>query len=337
MISIAINGFGRIGRTFLRTLLSDERARAAVRVAVINVGPIDMSAVAHLFKYDTVMGTYQGTVTSEKNHLIIDGMSILLETETDPLPNLWKPHTIDWVVDCSGQFTTRRKAEEHIRAGARAVLISAPADGDDVSIIPGVNDEAFDHAQHTIVSLGSCTTNALMTMLKLVNDACGIERAFMTTIHAYTNSQSLLDSSCDDVRRARAAAVNIIPTETGAEKMIQKIIPVLEGRVYAQAIRVPVDCVSLIDLTAMVRKKITTKELHDVFEKEARGRMKNTLELTYEPLVSSDFKGNSKSVIIDGKLTHVDDAVVKLFGWYDNEWGYSCRMRDFLMMVAEKK
>jgi len=336
MISIAINGFGRIGRTFLRTILQDQHAKKQIKVAVINGGPMDISTMAHLFKYDTVMGIYAGSVRGEKDQLRVDDVSIALVAQRDPLPHLWKSYKVDWVVDCSGCYTQRDQAEHHIQAGAKAVLISAPATDEDVSLIPGVNDDVFDPERHKIVSLGSCTTNAMMTTLKVLHDTCHINHAFVTTVHAYTSTQSLLDSCGTDLRRARAAAVNIVPAHTGAEEMVGKIMPELKDRVYASAVRVPVDCVSLLDVTAWVEKKVTVKQVHNAIEDAAKGRMKNSIDIVYEPLVSSDFKGNSKSVIIDGLLSHVEEQVVKVYGWYDNEWGYSCRMKDFLINILEK-
>lgn len=330
---IAINGFGRIGRTFLRCLLYDKNISKKIDVVIINGGKSQPACIAHMFKYDTLMGTYQGSVTGEQNELIIDNHRIKIIAECDPAALPWKSLNIDWVVDCSGKFTHRDDAQKHIDAGAKHLLISAPAHDEDVAIVFGVNEQLFNAAQHKIVSLGSCTTNAFMTMLKVLHDTIDIERGCMTTTHAYTNSQVLLDVEAKDLRFSRAAALNIIPATTGASSMIAKIIPELEGKISATALRVPVGKVSLLDFVFEAKKNISVQIIHDAFIKAAQTNMKNVVALTMEPLVSSDFSGDLHSVIIDGLLTNTNGSMGQIFGWYDNEWGYSMRMKDFLVYV----
>ncbi len=336
---IAINGFGRIGKTFLRGLLSDKGARG-IDVSVINVGKGDLQATALAFKYDTLMGTYPGPVAYKDGKLHIDDLAIPLISELDPEKAPWKSHSIDWVVEASGHFTNREGAQKHLTAGAKNVLITAPAQGEDISIIPGVNSAAFEPGKHHIVSLGSCTTNALFTMLKVIDDAFQIQQAFMTTVHAYTNTQALLDvdATMKDLRRGRAAALNIVPTTTGALDMVEKVMPHLTGKISGVSLRVPVAKVSIIDLTAILTKAASAPEINRVFEKESGGSMKGFVQFTNEPLVSSDYSGNSNSSIIDGLMTQTQTTahgktLAKVFGWYDNEWGYSMRLKDFLMSV----
>lgn len=333
MLRIAINGFGRIGRNFLRCVMQDPAALQKLRVVAINIGPAKRDYVAHLFKYDSLMGVYQGNATMEGDELIVDGHRIKIIAESDPLAIAWHTFNIDWVVECTGKFTKREGAQKHLDAGAYNVLISAPAHDEDVTIVPGVNDSAFDAKVHHIVSLGSCTTNALAPMLKVLNDTFGIESGFMTTIHAYTNSQVLLDVETKDLRRSRAAALNIIPTTTGAMKVVTKILPELAGKLEGSAIRVPVAKVSLIDLVFTSREPLTAQALNDAFTKaSSRGVLQNIMGVTQVPLVSTDFSGDPHSVVIDELLTAVNgERMGKVFGWYDNEWGYSMRLKDFLV------
>jgi glyceraldehyde 3-phosphate dehydrogenase len=335
VMRIAINGFGRIGRTFLRCLLRDKKTREQLSVVAINIGTSRIEDTAHMFKYDTLMGTLPGLVTMEGNELVVDGYRIQIIAQLDPVTLPWKDLAIDWVVDCTGKFTDGKMAAQHCAAGAKKVLISAPAHNEDVAIVPGVNEERYNANAHTIVSLGSCTTNAFMTTLKVINDAFGIERGCMTTTHAYTNSQVLLDVDAKDLRFSRAAALNIIPSTTGASKMIDKIIPELSGKISAIAMRVPVGKVSLIDLVFESKAIFSVAALHDAFKHAAQTRMKNIVSFTMEPLVSCDYSGNDHSVIIDGLLTNVNGSMGQVFGWYDNEWGYSMRMVDFLRYVEK--
>lgn len=332
---IAINGFGRIGKNFLWALLTDKKALQKITIAAINIGPAKKEYVAHLFKYDSLLGTYPGDVALEGDTLRIDSIVIPILTEPQALHLPWKKMAIDWVVDCSGKYTHREKAQEHISAGAKAVLISAPAHGDDVTIIPGVNDDAFNKVKHTIVSLGSCTTNALLPLLYVLHKQFDLHNALMTTIHAYTNSQVLLDVNDHDPRRSRAAALNIIPTTTGASASVAKVMPELGDKVKGIAMRIPLDKVSIIDLAFHIKKETTADDINQVFRKAAEvGPLKNIITTTDQPLVSSDFKGNSSSVIVDETLTLMQGAYGKVFGWYDNEWAYSVRLKDFLMNVA---
>ncbi len=333
MLRIAINGFGRIGRTFLRCMMQDESISQQIQIVAINIGNSEPEFTAHMFKYDTLMGTFYGLVAVEGDELLVDDHRIKIIAELDPEKLPWKKLDIDWVVDCTGKFTHRQGAQKHIAAGAKRVLISAPAHDEDVAVIPGVNEYVFDPARHTIVSLGSCTTNAFMPTVKALDDAFGIVRGFMTTTHAYTNSQVLLDVDAKDLRFSRAAALNIIPATSGASKMLGKVLPHLEGKISIRAVRVPVGKVSLIDFVFETKKDLSVDAIHHVFNDVSRKGMKNILALTMEPLVSSDFSGNDNSVIIDGLLTNVNGTMGQVFGWYDNEWGYSMRMKDFLVYV----
>lgn len=333
---IAINGFGRIGKTFLRTLLADKRALKAIDVAVINVGKGDPQAAALALKYDTLMGTYPGPVEYKEGKLHVDDLSIPLISELNPENAPWKEYRIDWVVEASGHFTKREGAQKHLNAGAQGVLITAPAHDEDVTVIPGVNSDAFKPDKHKIVSLGSCTTNALFTMLKVIDDAFAIERAFMTTVHAYTNTQALLDvdATIKDLRKGRAAALNIVPTTTGAMEVVDRIMPHLVGKISGVSLRVPVAKVSLIDLTVLLKHSASAQDINQVFEKASQGSMKGFVQFTQEPLVSSDYSGNDNSSIIDGLMTQSQGNFAKVFGWYDNEWGYSMRLKDFLMSLT---
>lgn len=332
-MNVAINGFGRIGRTFLRTVLRDKSAQKKINIVAINIGPGKLDCVAHMFKYDTLMGIYPGDVHMENGDLLVDDHHIKIIAEPDPARINWCALAVDWVVEASGKFTKREGAQLHLTAGAKHVLITAPAQDEDISIIPGVNEDLFNKDLHKIVSLGSCTTNAFIPTLRVLHDAFGVTQGCMTTVHAYTNSQVLLDVECKDLRFSRAAALNIIPSSTGASKMLGKVMPELAEIVSARAIRVPVGKCSLIDLTVMTKKAPTIESIHDAFTAAAEGRMQGIIALTMEPLVSSDFSGNNYSVTIDGLLTHTQGNMAKVFGWYDNEWGYSERLKDFLMGV----
>ncbi len=331
MITIAINGFGRIGRTFLRVLLADANALAHIRIAVINSGPAKPESVLHSFKYDTVMGTFHGDVNYKDGLLHVGDQNIVILHETDIAKVPWSAFGVDWVVDCSGKATHREKADLHLKSGARKVLISAPAHNEDIALIPGVNDALYDASKHHIVSLGSCTTNALMPVLQLLDDAYTITSAMVSTVHAYTNTQVLLDVDSDDPRRGRAAALNIVPTTTGATEMVAKVLPNLAGKVNGYAVRVPVAKVSWLEVIAQVARTPDREAVIALCERAARGEKKGILAITKEPLVSSDFAGDPHSVIVDAQLCSVTGSLVRVCGWYDNEWGYSCRMKDFLL------
>jgi len=332
MKRIAINGFGRIGRSFLRILAQDPSLESRIEVVAINIGPSEVSHTAHLFKYDTLMGTFPGTVTIESDYLIVNNKRIKLLSHTDPKDCGWKSLDIDWVVDCSGKFTKKSDAVKHIDSGARAVLISAPAYGADITIIPGVNQHDFDAKKHKIVSLGSCTTNAVVPMLWVIEQLCGIKYGAMTTVHAYTSSQHLLDGDGKDLRRARAAALNIVPTSTGASRVMGEIIPAIAGKISSLSLRVPVGKGSLIDLSLVVKDKVDKDRINQEFRSYSQTSLRSIMMVSEDPLVSSDCNGTPYSVIIDSMLTDTVEDVVKVFGWYDNEWGYSHRLKDFLLI-----
>jgi len=334
MIRVAINGFGRIGRTFLRTVLQDSSCLKKINVVAINIGPANSKNVAHMFKHDSVMGIYPGSVSMSDERLLVDGHKITIISELDPEKTEWKNFSVDWVVESSGHFTKREGAEKHLKAGAKSVLISAPADGEDVTIIPGVNDHEYKKETHKIVSLGSCTTNAIVPMVDVLHKIFGIKQGFMTTVHAYTNTQALLDVERKDVRRSRAAAINIIPTTTGATKVLGKIIPELGEAISGVSLRVPVADVSLIDFAFVSEKKLSVSSMKKAFEDASQKRLKNILNVSNEELVSSDYIGNPYSVVIDVPLLDARENMGKVFGWYDNEWGYSSRLKDFLCSVA---
>lgn len=338
MINIAINGFGRIGKNFLRTLLQDKDALKYIKVMVINIGKSDPESCAFYFKYDTLMSNFPDNILYRDDNLIINDISIKIAANLDPEKIDWQKYNIDWVVDCTGKFTKREQALRHIKSGAKKVLISAPGENSDVTIIPGVNMGLFNKDKDQIISLGSCTTNALAPMIKILDDEFKVENAFMTTVHAYTNSQALLDTTTEikDMRKKRAAALNIIPTTTGATKVIDYIFPHLKGKIKGNALRVPVAKVSLIDLNVVVKSNnLDVKTVNDNFKRQASLPMKNILDFTDLPLVSSDYYGNNNSVIIDGLLTQVNSNTIKIFGWYDNEWGYANRLKDFLIYYAK--
>lgn len=329
--NIAINGFGRIGKTFLRALLQDDTKQ--ISVVAINLGPSSPEHLEHFFKYDSLLGTFEGTVTYDQNTLTINEHKITIFTEIDPTNLPWGRLDIDWVVEASGRFVSRDRAQLHIDAGAKKVLITAPAKGEDITLIPGVNDESYDPNKHTIVSLGSCTTNCFAPIVKVILDNFALTQGMMTTVHAYTNNQALLDSEHKDPRRGRAAAINIIPTSTGADKVITKIYPELQGKLKGIALRVPVPTVSLLDFTWISTQEMTVDAINQAFEKAAQEGLKGILDYSTEPLVSSDLIGSPFSCIIDGQMTQVQDAMGKVFGWYDNEFGYSCRLKDFLLQT----
>ncbi len=331
---VAINGFGRIGRQVFKAI-QEKYADTLEVVAINDLFSAEMNA--HLLKYDTNYGRYPGTVEVRNGNLVVDGKEIKVFAQRDPSQLPWGDLGIDIVIESTGVFREREKAAMHLQAGAKKVIITAPAKGPDITIVLGVNHEQYDPAKHDIVSNASCTTNCLAPAAKVVNDNFGIIRGVMTTVHAYTNDQRILDLPHKDLRRARAAAMNIIPTTTGAAKAVALVIPELEGKFDGMAMRVPVSTVSVVDFVALIEKETTTEELLDAFRAAAAGPMKGILGVSEEPLVSSDFKGDERSSIIDALSTKVYGGnMVKVVSWYDNEWGYSTRVADLAKYMADK-
>ncbi len=333
-IRVAINGFGRIGRQVLRA--AKEQGVADLDFVAVN-DLTDTKTLAHLFKYDSVHGTYQGDVEAGKGTIIVDGDEIRVVSEKDPAALPWKELGVDIVLESTGRFTNASDTKKHITAGARKVLISAPAKGEDITIVMGVNSEKYDSAKHHIVSNASCTTNCLVPMVKVVRDNFGFRHGSMVTVHSYTNDQAILDLPHKDLRRARAAAMSIIPTTTGAAKATSLVIPEVKGKIDGTAIRVPTPDVSLTDLTVEVERPTTVAEVNAAFEAAASGALDGILKYTEEELVSSDYIGDPHSCILDAKSTNViDGTLVKVSGWYDNEWGYSSRCVDMLRFMGAR-
>lgn len=331
---VAINGFGRIGRQVLRAAL--EKGADLEFVGVNDL--TDAHTLAHLFKYDSVHRTYQGEVSYEGNTLIIDGKRIPIFAEKDPAALPWKDLNVDVVVESTGRFTDRDKAALHLQAGAKKVIISAPAKGEDITIVLGVNDDKYQPDAHHVISNASCTTNCLAPVAKVLNDKFGIVNGLMTTVHSYTNDQQILDLPHKDLRRARAAAVSIIPTTTGAAKAVALVLPELKGKLNGFAMRVPTPDVSVVDLVANLEKEVTAEEVNAALSAAAdKDRMKGVLGYSNEPLVSCDYIGNPFSSIVDAELTMVmDKKTVKVVAWYDNEWGYSNRVVDLAVFVGQR-
>ena len=332
-IRVGINGFGRIGRQVLKAMYEYYPDDIEV-VAFNDLGQLD--AMAHLFRYDSNYGIYQGTVEVADSALIVDGNEIRALSERDPAQLPWGDLDVDVVIESTGIFRDRESASKHITAGAKKVIISAPAKDEDITIVLGVNQDQYNPASHHLVSNASCTTNCLAPAAKVVNDSYGIQKAFMTTIHSYTNDQQILDSPHPDLRRARAAAVNIIPTTTGAAKAVSLVIPELAGKFDGMAVRVPTPTGSLVDFVATVEKTPDKEQLIEAFEEAAAGPMKGYLDVSREPLVSHDYIGNPYSSIIDALSTDVAGNLVKVITWYDNEWGYSCRTADLTKFVGDR-
>ena len=331
---IGINGFGRIGRQSLRAILERHPDELEV-VAVNDLAPTRTNA--HLFKYDSTYGTFEGDVTAGENTITVDGHEIRAFSEKDPAALPWKDLQVDIVIESTGIFTDATKARAHVDAGARKVIISAPAKNEDVTLVLGVNEDKYDPEQHHIVSNASCTTNGLALPAKVVFDTFGIERGLMTTIHSYTNDQNVLDVFHKDLRRARSAGQNIIPTTTGAAKALALVIPELKGKFDGFSLRVPTPTVSVIDFVAITEKPVTAESANDALRAAAEGPMQGLLGYTTEELVSMDFKGDSRSSIIDAASTMVTgDRLLKVIAWYDNEWGYSCRVADLAAFMAER-
>ena len=331
---IGINGFGRIGRQVTRSIL--ERHSDELEIVAVN-DLTDTETNAHLFKYDTNYGRYPGTVEAADGHVVVDGRPIKVFSERDPAKIPWGDLGVQLVIESTGFFTNAQQAAGHLQGGAKKVIISAPAKGDDLTVVMGVNEDKYDPAQHTVVSNASCTTNCVAPLVKVLNDNFGISNALMTTVHAYTNDQKILDQVHSDIRRARAAAANIIPTTTGAAKAVGVVMPEVQGKIHGMAFRVPVPTVSLIDLVANVERSVTRADVNEAFQQASQETLSGVLEYCEEELVSSDFKGNPASAIFDAPSTMVmGDSMVKVLGWYDNEWGYSCRVGDLAAFMASK-
>ena len=331
---VGINGFGRIGRQVLRATL--ERHPDDLEVVAVN----DLAAPeanAHLFKYDTNYGRYPGTVQAVDGGIEVDGRRIRSLSERNPADLPWGDLGVDIVIESTGLFTQREKAAGHIEAGAKKVIISAPASGEDKTLVLGVNDGEYEPDAHHVLSNASCTTNCVAQLIKVLNDEFGVKHGLMTTVHAYTNDQQILDQVHPDMRRARAAAQNIIPTSTGAAKVVGVVIPELNGKLHGMALRVPVPTGSITDFVADVGRDVTKDEVNEAFRKAAEGPLNGILDYTEDPIVSSDIRMNPASCIFDADATMVMEGnMVKALGWYDNEWGYSCRTSDLAAMIAEK-
>ncbi len=334
-IKFAINGFGRIGRMVLRAAL--QRQEKDIEIVAIN--DLDKpSTLAHLFKYDSVHPNWKGTVSSTENSITVDGQVFKVYAEKDPAKLPWKELGVDVVIESTGRFTAREKAQLHIDAGAKKVVISAPGKNVDLTMCMGINEEKYDASKHHIISNASCTTNCLAPVAKVLNDSFGIEHGLMTTIHSYTNDQRILDLVHDDLRRARAAALSMIPASTGAAKAIGEVLLELKGKLNGAAIRVPTPNVSLVDLTVKLKKKTTIDEVHAAMKAAAEGKMKGILQYDTEQTVSIDYNDNPHSSIFDSTQTQIiGDDFLKVFAWYDNEWGYSSRVVDVARFLAGAK
>ena len=330
---VAINGFGRIGRQFLKAAL--ERHPDDFEVVAVN-DLVEPSMNAFLFKHDTNYGTFDGEVTAEDGAIIVNGRRIEVLAEREPANLPWGSLGVDIVIESTGLFTDATKARAHLDAGAKYVIISAPAKNEDKTIVLGVNETEFDPDAHRVVSNASCTTNGLAPVAKVLNDEFGIDRGFLTTVHSYTNSQKTLDVAAKDPRDARAAAENIVPSETGAAKAVAKVIPELEGRFTGMAFRVPTPTVSVVDFVATLKRDVTKEEVNAAFRRAADGPLSEIIAYTEEPLVSSDLKGDSHSTIVSAIDTIALGNMVKVIAWYDNEWGYACRLADLAAYVAAR-
>jgi len=329
-VSIAINGFGRIGRMVFRQAIAQED----LNVVAINAR-YPLETLAHLIKYDSTHGTFTGDISIEEDALIVNGQHVKIVDDRNPANLPWNELNVDIVIESTGKFNDGEKAKAHIEAGAKKVIITAPAKNEDATIVMGVNDDKLDPSIHHIISNASCTTNCLAPVVKVLNDTFGIENGLMTTVHAYTNDQNNLDNPHKDLRRARACGQSIIPTSTGAAKALSLVLPELQGKIHGMALRVPTPNVSLVDLVVDLQKDVTVEEVNDAFVKASEGAMQGILGITMEPLVSIDFNTTALSTTVDGLTTMViGDRKVKVLAWYDNEWGYSARVVDLTKKVA---
>ncbi|MPZ75382.1 MAG: type I glyceraldehyde-3-phosphate dehydrogenase [Deltaproteobacteria bacterium] len=331
---VAINGFGRIGRLVLRSIL--QRYKKELSVVAVN-DMADLHTNAHLFRYDSNYGIYPGTVETGEGMIRIDGRTIAVHNQKDPTRLPWKQLGVDIAIESTGVFTDGAQVKAHLDAGAKKAIITAPATHEDITLVLGVNDSEYNPKRHHIVSNASCTTNCLAPVAKVLHDTFGIERGLMTTTHSYTNDQRILDLMHKDLRRARAAATNIVPTSTGAAKAIGLVMPELQGKLHGLSLRVPTSTVSVVDLVVDLKKPTSADDINAALKKAAAGKMAGYLEYSDEPLVSSDFRGNSASSIVDGLSTVViEEKMAKVLSWYDNEWGYSCRVADLAIFMAQK-
>jgi glyceraldehyde 3-phosphate dehydrogenase len=328
---IGINGFGRIGREFLRLVRSSDELEV---VAVNDL--TDTRTLAHLLTYDSTFGRLNAEVSYDQSSITVDGRPIRATAEPDPANLDWGSLGVDIVVESTGRFRGREMAALHVKAGARKVIISAPGKGEDATIVIGVNDKVYDPQAHDVISAASCTTNCVVPMVKVLHDAFGIERGFMTTVHAYTGDQVLLDFPHKDLRRARSAAVNIIPTTTGAARSAALVIPELRGRLDGIALRVPVEDASLTDLAVVLNREAGAEEINHAFKEAADGPLRHVLRYTTDPIVSHDVIGDPHSCVLDASLTQANGSLAKVFGWYDNEWGYTNRLADLTLLVARR-
>lgn len=346
-IRVGINGFGRIGRNYLRVLAERQPGALAgilgqiipqdEQIEVVAVNDLtDVKTSAHLLKYDSSLGRFGGTVAVEGNSVVVNGKPITITSHRDPAEIPWGDFGVDVVIESTGIFTDAEKAKVHLNSGPKKVLISAPAKNEDVTVVLGVNHEQYNAQSHKVISNASCTTNCLAPMAKVLHDAFGIERGLMTTIHAYTNDQSTLDFPHSDLRRARAAAINMIPTTTGAAKAIGLVMPDLKGKLDGYAMRVPVPVGSATDLTVELKKSATKEDVNAALKQAAETHLAGVLSYTTDPLVSTDIVKDPHSCIIDGQITNVNGNMVKVLGWYDNEWGYSSRLVDLTLLVGAK-
>ena len=332
-VKVGINGFGRIGRSFFRACYGYED----IEIVAIN-DLTDTHTLAHLLKYDSVHGRFKGKVEAKDSSLVVDGKEVRVFSVKDPAEIPWGELGVDVVIESTGAFTSREKAELHLRDTVKRVIISAPAKNPDITLVLGVNEDRYDPEQHRIISNASCTTNCLAPTLKVLHEKFGVKRGYMVTVHAYTNDQRVLDLPHKDLRRARASGINIIPTTTGAAKAIGEVIPELKGKLDGTARRVPVADGSLIDLTVVVENPPSSvEEVNRAFKEASENSLKGILEYTEDPIVSQDIVGNPHSAIFDAGLTQVLGDLVHVGAWYDNEWGYSCRLRDLVLFVAEKE
>ncbi len=334
-VKISVNGFGRIGRNVVRGIFMYPEKYGDIEIVSIN-DLTDSKTLAHLFKYDSIFGIFDGNVSYDDTSITVNGKKIKVHSEKDAAALPWKEEGIDVVIESTGKYTERDKAEAHLKAGAQRVIISAPGKKEDITIVMGVNEKMFDKSSHKIISNASCTTNCLAPLAKVINDKFGIEKGLMTTIHSYTNDQRVLDAPHKDLRRARAAAMSMIPTTTGAAKAVALVIPELKGKLDGGAIRVPTPDVSIVDLSCVLKKDVTVEDVNDAVREAAEGELKGILQYCEEELVSMDFKGNSYSSIFDPALTRVSGGnLVKVLSWYDNEWGYSLRCVDLALYISK--